>query len=267
MKKLRCFLLLLLSVTVLIAQDAETPYVSFGASLEAGYSGVNGDVTDDYFGTFGTMDHLTTERRRPGYSFGVWLSYWLSPHWDVELGANFGAWSAFAEQKTDYYGPTGVHDSYSRERFTLRQHLLRIPLQARFYLGRSDRSVRPYITLGVQAAYVTSQTGFEHNLYHLARQDPSQFFYSLKFDLGAAGEDIRRWQSSIIGGIGLQMDRVRVSIQRNWPFTNIPPDEQGSHRAFPDLYPGDRLDGSFLNCDSLLCQLRQTSLRFSYHIF
>ncbi|MEO0878050.1 MAG: outer membrane beta-barrel protein [Bacteroidota bacterium] len=138
MKKLRCFLLLLLSVTVLIAQDAETPYVSFGASLEAGYSGVNGDVTDDYFGTFGTMDHLTTERRRPGYSFGVWLSYWLSPHWDVELGANFGAWSAFAEQKTDYYGPTGVHDSYSRERFTLRQHLLRIPLQARFYLVLLD---------------------------------------------------------------------------------------------------------------------------------
>ena len=267
MKKLRLLLLLLMSATVMAAQDDKTSYFSFGASLEAGYSGINGEVTDDYFGTFGTMDHLTTERRRPGYAVGIWMSYWLGPHWDLELGANFGAWSAFAEKTTDCYTPAGVYNSYSRERFVLQQHLLRIPLQSRYYFGRSDQGVRLYITLGVQAAYVTSQTGFEHNYHHFGLQEPAQFFNIEKFDLSADGEDIRRWQSSIVGGIGLQIDRARVSIQRNWPFTNIPPDERGSHRVYPELYPGDSLDNSFLNCDSPLCHLRQTSLRFEYHIF
>ncbi len=274
MKRLLHSLLLLFFVITINAQNggvSQSSRFSFGASVEAGYSGIRDHISDEYFNTFGRSVYATTEERRPGYALGLWGTYWLSPSWDIELGVNFGSWRAHAQAESESYNTFEILTFYSRERYWIQQDLLRIPLQMRLHLGPATNRIRPFIALGAQAAYITRQTNFSRRYFSGTGQEAAEYTYSSTADLNADWVDVRRWQWSILGGIGIQMDRVSLSIQRNWPFTNTYQDSYRLFRYYPDFCSGDfggnSVGDSFLFCDYRINQLRQTSLRFEYRIF
>ncbi|MEO0727934.1 MAG: outer membrane beta-barrel protein [Bacteroidota bacterium] len=274
MKRLFYSLVLLFLATIVSAQSADVPQVSrfsFGASLEAGYSGVKDYIADDNSGPFGRSVYGTTEERRPSYALGLWGTYWLSPRWDIELGINFGTWRAFAEAESESYNPLGIMTFYGLERYWLDQDLLRIPLQMRLHLGQPTNRIRPFIALGTQAAYITQQTNHGRRFYGGTGSEPTEYAFTSTANLNADWVDIRRWQWSLLGGIGIQMDRISLSIQRNFPLTNTYQDDYRLYRYYPDMCSGDFIGNtpgdSFLFCDYRVNQLRQTSLRFEYRIF
>lgn len=271
MKKLLLSVLFLSAAALLLAQSEatqQTSRFSFGLALEAGYSGTS-DLQDNYYPSeFGDYRHISRRSHRPGYSLGAWGSYQLGRRWDIQLGLNYGQWNAFASVEGEGFSTEGIMNSYSRERFEIRQNLLRIPLEGRFLFGRADHRARPFIQLGVQTAYLMKQTSFAHSYYGSIGQETFEQIWATEADLNPEWIDVRRWQWSMIGGVGVQMNRVSLSIQRNWTFAET----YGSgdiYRYYPEYCGfGDFIGNSFYPvCHHGLRQLRQTSLRFSYLLF
>ncbi|MEL7423276.1 MAG: porin family protein [Bacteroidota bacterium] len=268
MKKLLLCLGMAFPMLMLSAQDAalsKTSRFSFYLSVEAGYSGVKSEVKDGSTTMFGYDENLTSEEVRPGYAVGMSGAYQLGRHWDLELGLNFGAWRAYGKGEYTIYDLTGLAVQFSRERHTVRQDLLRIPLQMRFYFGRPERRARFFISFGGQAAYITGQNNFSHSIYGTLGQEPNENFYSFSGDLAAEYYEIQRWQWSLLGGIGVQMDRASLSIQRTWALGNTYEGEYTLLRYYPDFCGEHGQDNIF--CDYSANQFRQTSLRFTYRLF
>ncbi len=262
----------LIVATLFLAAQSETitksSRFSFGLALEAGYSGTS-KLQDNYYpNEFGDYRHIMRQAHRPGYSLGVWGSYQLGRRWDLQLGMNYGQWNAFASVEGEGFSAEGLMNSYSRERYELRQSLLRMPLEGRFLFGRAEHRVRPFLQLGIQTAYLMKQVTFVHSYYGSMGQETFEQAWATQADLNPEWGDIRRWQWSMIGGFGVQMKRISLSIQRNWTFAEA----YGSgdiYRYYPDYCGfGDYIGNSFFPvCSHGVRQLRQTSLRFSYLLF
>ena len=271
MKKLVLLFFALAFYTTIFSQaEATTPQsrFSFGLSLEAGYSGVSNTTDDFYPNELGDYNHITIQGRRPGYAGGVWGAYQLNNRWLLQLGVNYGQWHAFGSTIGESFNTEDILVNYSRERFMLRQNLLRIPLEGRFFFGKSTDRVRPFLQLGVQASYLTKQTNFVNSLYGGIGQETYEHTYASEPDLNSEWRDIRRWQWSLIGGFGIQMDRISLSIQRNWGFGDSAYGGDDIYRWYPDYCGfGNYVDAIFPVCEDGIRQLQQTSLRFSYQLF
>ncbi|MEO0878051.1 MAG: hypothetical protein AAFY48_25900, partial [Bacteroidota bacterium] len=149
------------------------------------------------------------------------------------------------------------------------QDLLRIPLQMRHYLGKPTNRVRPFIAFGTQLAYLSRQDNFRHNYYTAPGQDPTENEFSSTADLAADWVEVKRWQWSVLGGIGVQLHRVSLSIHQNWPFTNLLQNDSRLDRYYPTLCPSTVNSPGEVptSCINQVNHFRQTSLRFQYRIF
>ena len=266
MKKLLLSFVLSMIVCLLFAQRTETtvgPRFSFGVSLEAGYSGEKDFHEEEYF----DGSEILELRRGPGYSAGLWMVYHISPRWDFELGGNLGAWRAYAQKESNYYGPGEMLVRTAQQRYVLQQELLRIPLQTRFYFGQPEHLFQPFITVGLQAVHISKQTNDAHYYSGAIGQPSTESFYSIPVNLDGYWVDVERWQSSVIGGIGVRMDRASLSIQRNRPFSGASAEHSKISGYYPDIC-SDHPEGVFITtCNYDVRQLMQTSLRFTYRIF
>lgn len=272
MKKLLLSAALLCFGTLLLAQDEvgqEFSRFSFGLSVDAGYSGAS-NLQDNYYPSeFGDYRHVTRQAHRPGYSLGVWGSYQLGHRWDLQLGVNYGQWNAFASIEGEGFSTEGIMNSYSSDRYEIRQDLLRIPLQGRFLFGRVEHRARPFIQLGVQTAYLLRQTNFVHSYFGAMGQETVEQAYATEANLKSEWIEMGRWQWSMLGGVGVQMNRISLSIQRNWTFIQDGYGGGDIYRFYPDYCGfGDFIGNVFYPvCYRGVRQLRQTSLRFSYLLF
>ncbi|MEO0727935.1 MAG: outer membrane beta-barrel protein [Bacteroidota bacterium] len=215
--------------------------------------------------TTNSTEYRTIEEVRPGYALGIWGIYNLGAHWDFELGLNFGAWRAYGERKLNRDNLMGLAINYRRERYWVQQDLVRIPMQMRFYFGRPERRTRLFIALGGQAAYIAGQDNVSYKYDGALGRDPVEDLFSSTANLRANYYDGQRWQWSLLGGIGIQMDRASLSVQRNWELHNTYEGYFTLLRYYPDRCTTNVRDTVF--CGFSAKQFRQTSLRFDYRLF
>ena len=267
MKRVLLSLSFIFLVFALDAQSSRASRFSFGASLEAGYSGDKDSREEQFFGTFGPSSFTLELNRAPGFAGGLWMAYQLGRRWDVELGVNLGAWRAFAQTESESFGPGEILTAYSNDHFLLQQELLRIPLQMRFYLGQPEHRIRPFIAFGMQTTYITKQTNRVRFYTGGTGQATREASFATNVNLRGSWVDVQRWQLSLIGGIGFQLDRASLSIQRNWPFSEATFEHSEIVRYFPDFCSGDSGGDINSHCDYRVRQLLQTSLRFTYRLF
>jgi len=243
---------------------------TFGLDVEGGYSG-QADLEEHTYldDTFGDYYYKTEVRRQPGFSGGVWTEFLLSQRFGLRLGVNYSQWRDFSEIESISYNTEDVMAAYSRDRFYQKQSQLRIPLETHFYFGKPNSRARFFLKAGVQAGYLLAQTNTVNNFYGGAGQPESyDYTYEEKIDFDDEWLEIKRWQTSFIGGFGVTMDRVTLSIQRTWGLSKKEDDY-----GYP--YGGCCGFGGFGLCDcylpypttSFVKQLQQTTLRFAYAIW
>lgn len=265
MKKI---ILLSAFVVMAIALSGQSRW-AFGLDVEAGYSG-QADLQEQtyYDDTFGDYYYKTEVRRQPGFSGGVWTEFLLSHRFSLRLGVNYSQWRNFSESESISYNTEDVMISYNRERYYQKQSQLRIPLETHFYFGKPDSRTRFFLKSGIQAGYLLSQNNMVNSYYGAAGQPDSYgYSYGEKVDLSAEWLDVKRWQTSFIGGLGVTIDRATLSLQKSW----------GLNKKDDYYYGGYPYGGccGFGLCDCYLPhygsygirQLEQTTLRFAYTIW
>lgn len=261
------FLLLSAFFVLAIALSGQSRW-AFGLDVEGGYSGQPDLQEQTYLDdTFGDYYFKNEVRRQPGFSGGVWTEYLLSQRFGLRLGVNYSQWRNFSESESKYYNTEDVMTSYSRERYYQQQNQLRIPLETNFYFGKPDSRTRFFLKAGVQAGYLLAQTNTVNSLYGNSGQPAYEYSYEEEIDLNDEWLDIKRWQTSFIGGFGVTMDRVTLSLQKTWGLS-----KQEDFYGYP--YGGCCGFGIGF-CDCLLPYptgaytkpIQQTTLRFAYAIW
>ncbi len=238
---------------------------AFGLDVEGGYSGQY-DLEEQTYSenTFGDYYYKTEVKRQPGFSGGAWTEFLLSNRFSLRLGVNYSQWQNLTESESISYNTEDLMVAYNRDRAYQNQSQLRIPLETNFYFGKPDSRTRFFIKTGVQAAYLLSHDNILNSFYGSVGQPDYQYTYGEEIDLSSEWSDIKRWQTSLIGGLGVTMDHVTLSLQRTWGF--------GQKEDYYG-YPGYGCCGYGL-CDcylpyyvpSSIKQIRQTTLRFAYRI-
>lgn len=242
---------------------------AFGLDVEGGYSG-QADLQEQTYedNTFGDYYYKTETRRQPGFSGGVWTTFLLSKRFGLRLGVNYSQWRDFLESESISYSTEDAMVAYNRERYYQKQNQLRIPLETQFYFGKPNSRTRFFLTAGVQASYLLAQTNAWNSYYGAAGQPEAyNYSYEEKIDLTDEWLEIKRWQTSFIGGIGVTMDRATLSLQKTWSLS-----KREDFHGYP--YVGC-CGGGIGFCDCLLPypntssikQLQQTTLRFAYAIW
>lgn len=266
MKKI---ILLSAFIVMAIALSGQSRW-AFGLDVEAGYSG-QADLQEQtyYDDTFGDYYYKNEVRRQPGFSGGAWAEFLLSHRFSLRLGVNYSQWRDFSESESISYNTEDVMVSYSRERYYQKQSQLRIPLETHFYFGKQDSRTRFFLKSGIQAGYLLSLSNIGNSYYGTAGQpDSYDYTYGEDVDLSAEWLDIKRWQTSFIGGLGITRDRATLSLQRTWGLS-----KKDNYYG----YPYNNCCGfGFGLCDCYLPssyyspgisrQIQQTTLRFAYRL-
>lgn len=249
-------------------QDRASRFL-YGFSVEGGYSGYTELSKVEDTNMVGPWTFAQSQKRRPGFAFGLWVGYRLNDWSELFGEVNYGSWRSFAAEAFEIHNFTGDLINYSLDRYESAQHLLRIPIQTHIYLSHSQSGVRPFLSVGIQAAYMTALRQSLHHQSWDPAQEPIIGSLSKRIPLGSDLVDLHRWQWSAIGGIGIQLNRARLSIQRNWAFTNVPYEAKAYFQNIPRHCRTNILldDYSLVSCNYRLNQLQQTSLHFSYRIF
>lgn len=259
---------ILLSVFVAMAMtlSAQSRW-AFGLDVEGGYSG-KADLHEETYedDTFGDYYYKNQVRRQPGFSGGVWTEFLLSQRLGLRLGVNYSQWRDFSETEGISYNTEDIMIAYSRDRYYQKQSQLRIPLETNFYFGKPTDRARFFLKAGVQATYLLAQTNTVNNYYGAVGQSESyDYSYAEEVDLTAEWLNIKRWQTSFIGGFGFTMERVTLSLQKTWGLG-----KKENYYGYPGGCCGF---GGFCDCylpyyyPSAIKPLQQTTLRFAYAIW
>lgn len=274
MKKLILFMGITFVATSVFAQDSDQKgflsRVSFGANLVAGYSGITDGSNHTSINSLGFVTYSNTEEApRPGYGLGLWGSYQVASRWDLQLGVNYGHWRFFERKTRETFAVVGNLASFYYEQADLRQGLLQIPLEGRFSFGNKQQFIRPFIQLGLQASYLLDLRGTAQIISGSIGQEPVLQAFGEKADLQSERFERKRWQHSVLGGVGIAIGQATLSLQRNWAFTRNSLQES-DYYDYQQSYCG--ITGLFSPSPNVRCpfsvrQFRQTSLRLSYLIF
>lgn len=261
--------LLLLSVFILtvVALPGQSRW-AFGLQVEGGYSGEADLQEQTYpnpqFGDYYTKSEL---KRQPGAGGGLWTEYLFSHHFGLRLGVNYSHWRASSENESISYNTEDRMVAYGREIYAKRQRQLNIPLEGKFYFGNAKHRVRLFIKAGLQASYLLSEVNVFESYYGASAQSETyEYVYGEILDFNAKWLDVKRWDTSILGGLGVSMDRATLSLQKSWGINKKMPHYASLHdNCFGfGLYNSSR---PYYVGDCVVRNLQQASLRFSYRLF
>lgn len=261
MKKL---LLFVSFICLGLALSAQSRW-AFGLEAEGGYGG-RADLYEETFPSPQVGDFYTRSELKPqlGWSAGVWTEFLVNHRLGLRLSANYGNWNLFSELENISYNTGGIMTTYGRNSYYQEQSQLRIPLEGKLYFGPADRRTRFFVKAGIQASYLVSEVNITNYYYGaMGQAEAYKESYAQRVDLSSEWGGIKRWQTAFIGGLGMTIDRAKISLQRVWTLS-----EKGSYGF------GGCCGFGFCDCFApspsvgrLTRQIEQTSLKFSYLIF
>jgi hypothetical protein len=185
----------------------------FGPSINIGFSGKRQLDESPYEYTGGRTVSLEKSKLRPSFGAGFYVKRFIGKRWGLNLGAQYIYNQLYNEsQYTNYSTSLNSLIYFSTPETKLINQQLQAPLQAHFYFGKPG-GIRPYLSLGGQFSYTLSTTENTENLYS-SNGETSTDTWEQKLDFTNQWNALKRFDSSIIYGIGIEFDHFILELNR-----------------------------------------------------
>lgn len=181
--------------------------------------GYTGEASLDRHDRSTTQSNGTTRiihKRQPSAGLGVGLEYLVSQRMSIRLGVDYSNTKAF--ERGEFYTTNSENfvDWYQDDKYSSQQTLLRIPLTGQFLFGQPKSHFRPFLKLGLEGSYLLTQQLTHESLSGRLGEETLRGLYIDNINLQEEKLDYQRWQFPVIGGVGVSINRVSLSIERNW---------------------------------------------------
>ena len=209
--------------------------------------------------------YLIRTKRQPVVGLGAELLYPFGQHGAVTVGVDYLQARALHETRFSTTNPGGQVLWYESSTSTAQQALLRIPVSYQFTFGSTEDRIRPFLKAGVMGSYLMSLQLYQTKTRATLGQEAQENFIANEVQLGEDRLDFGRWQFPVYFAVGIQKDRVSLSVERNW-FIG----EQIVSRDDNSFDCGLGIFGCFPPAPHLFASTRQwqtTYLRFAYQLF
>ena len=211
--------LLLLSLLIFSSLSFAQNRLHVALNAYGGYGGEREMNQGTHIGrppSLGIHDYLTKTRWQPVVGFGAEVLYLLGQRGALTLGLDYLQAKALHEAEYTTTNQGGQIFRYEYSRSTVQQGMLRIPLGYQFTFGSVDHRIRPFLKAGVTGSYLLALKLFQSSTGATLGQETQENLIANEIQLSEDRLDYSRWQFPVSFAIGIERDRVSLSIERNW---------------------------------------------------
>lgn len=263
MKKLFTLLFFITTFLMLSAQSSKWTY---GLNVQGGVSGER-DKYENYWvdEQFGDRSNRAISKLQPSVGVGIWTVYQLANRWGIYTGLDYLQLNIYNRYENIVYTTEQTVSQYNFEEGGFYQHQLQLPLQLRFYFGKTSNKFRPFLLGGIQAQYLLKHTNFYNRHNGAAGFFEEELEIVETFDFGDVVSyfDFHRLQFGLVAGLGMRFNRFLFSIQNSWAASSYQTEYTQTNCGFP-LGTGGCFGPWVTGVSTQL--LQQSSLRVQYNI-